>query len=72
MIFGKWTPAGAFVACLIFGLGEAILREQLDHPHLAYLLSMLPYILTLIVLAGIVDAAFPRPQTAFHTCLGSE
>src|SRR6266851_7999469 len=24
MIFGKWSPVGAFVACLIFGLGEAI------------------------------------------------
>src|SRR5205807_7700965 len=24
MIFGKWTPIGAFIACLIFGLGQAI------------------------------------------------
>ena len=24
MIFGKWTPRGAFVACMIFGVGEAI------------------------------------------------
>ncbi|TMC05454.1 MAG: ABC transporter permease, partial [Chloroflexi bacterium] len=24
MIFGKWTPRGAFLACIIFGVGEAI------------------------------------------------
>src|SRR5579875_1110468 len=28
MIFGKWTPIGSFVACLIFGLGTSIVANN--------------------------------------------
>ncbi len=59
MIFGKWRPLGAFVACLIFGLGQAIYDANSVIHVSQYLLSMLPYVLTLIVLAGIVGHSIP-------------
>ncbi len=59
MIFGKWTPVGAFVACLIFGLGQALYDNNSFIPVSQYLLSMLPYILTLVVLAGLVGRSSP-------------
>jgi simple sugar transport system permease protein len=59
MIFGKWRPLGAFVACLIFGLGQAIYDANSVIHVSQYLLSMLPYILTLVVLAGVVGRSIP-------------
>jgi simple sugar transport system permease protein len=72
IIFGKWTPAGAFVACLIFGLGEAIYANNSIIHISAYLLSMLPYILTLIVLAGIVGRSSPPAADGIPYVPGSE
>ena len=48
MIFGKWTPFGAFIACLIFGLGEAIYANNSTIHISQYFLSMLPYVITLV------------------------
>jgi simple sugar transport system permease protein len=59
MIFGKWTPIGSFVACLIFGIGQAIFNNNSVLPVSPYFLNMLPYILTLIVLAGLVGRSTP-------------
>jgi simple sugar transport system permease protein len=72
VIFGKWTPAGAFVACLIFGLGEAIYANNSIIHISAYLLAMLPYILTLIVLAGIVGRSSPPAADGIPYVPGSE
>ena len=72
MIFGKWTPGGAFVSCLIFGLGEAIYANNSIIHISAYLLSMLPYILTLIVLAGIVGRSSPPAADGIPYVPGSE
>jgi len=57
MIFGKYTPLGAAVACLIFGLGDGLsipLQDLSNSSNLANLLNMLPYLLTLIALVGLV------------------
>jgi simple sugar transport system permease protein len=63
MIFGKWSPRGAFIACLIFGLGEAIFaygQTNLSLPESpSFLLGMLPYIVTLVALAGLVGKSIP-------------
>ncbi|MGH2536840.1 MAG: ABC transporter permease [Candidatus Promineifilaceae bacterium] len=62
MIFGKWTPFGAWGAALLFGLANA-LQTQLQFggglpvPH--QFIGMLPYLLTVVVLAGFVGRARP-------------
>jgi simple sugar transport system permease protein len=72
MIFGKWTPFGAFIACLIFGLGEAIYANNSTIHVSQYLLSMLPYIITLVVLAGLVGRSNPPAADGLPYVPGSE
>jgi general nucleoside transport system permease protein len=72
MIFGKWRPLGAFVACLIFGLGQAIYDNNSIIHVSAYFLSMLPYILTLIVLAGLVGRSIPPAADGVPYSAGTE
>ncbi|MCB0167630.1 MAG: ABC transporter permease [Anaerolineae bacterium] len=57
MIFGKYTPFGAWGAALLFGFATALQTQlqfagQLEIPH--QFIGMLPYLLTIIVLAGFV------------------
>ncbi len=54
MIFGKYTPLGTAGACVIFGLGEALAVRMQDSGVSPYLLSTIPYILTVIALVGLV------------------
>src|SRR5229473_2459403 len=72
VIFGKWTPLGAFIACLIFGLGQAIYDNNSIIHISPYLLSMLPYLLTLIVLAGLVGRSSPPAADGIPYVPGSE
>src|SRR5690348_4707906 len=72
MIFGKWTPLGAFIACLIFGLGEAVYANNSTIHISPYLLSMLPYVLTLVVLAGLVGRSIPPAADGLPYVPGSE
>jgi ABC-type uncharacterized transport system permease subunit len=53
LIFGRWTPFGAFGAALLFGLANAIqIRTQTLNPEIpAEFLQMLPFVLTIIVAA---------------------
>ncbi len=61
MIFGKWTPIGAFGAALLFGFSESLgVRLQMvgvDFP--VQFLQMVPYLVTLVVLAGFIGRASP-------------
>jgi simple sugar transport system permease protein len=68
MIFGKWTPAGAFGASLLFACADAVAaRLQYLQVHVPIqFLGMLPYVLTIVVVAGamgraIAPAAVGRP-----------
>lgn len=56
MIFGKWKPQGAMWACLLFGgaQGLAIYLGGTSFPVPSTLLSMTPYIITLLVLVFVV------------------
>jgi simple sugar transport system permease protein len=61
MIFGKWTPFGAMGGALIFSSADAlqIKIQGFDFALPAQFLQMLPYIITIIVLAGIIGRARP-------------
>jgi general nucleoside transport system permease protein len=59
MILGKWTPLGAWGAALLFGLTEALpVTLQIQGFAVPYqLVAMLPYLLTIVVVAGLVGRA---------------
>ena len=62
MIFGKWTPLGSWGAALLFGVTSAIQTQiqfagVIDIPH--QFIGILPYLLTIIVLAGAVGRSRP-------------
>lgn len=61
MIFGKWMPFGAFSAALIFGFADALQTKLaiLEVPIPSHFLLMAPYLVTMIVLAGVVGEAVP-------------
>jgi len=56
MIFGNWTPIGSFGAGLLFGFSESLATNLsfLRFPIPSEVLLMVPYILTMVVLAGVV------------------
>jgi len=69
MILGRWTPVGAFLAAILFSLfqtlGQTIkfspptgdLKVLLQLPGQTY--DALPYLVTIIVLAGVVGRSIP-------------
>jgi general nucleoside transport system permease protein len=55
MIFGKWKPWGALWATLLFGFASALAdRLSQPNPTLGTLFEALPYLLTLIAVAGVI------------------
>lgn len=65
VIFGKWRPAQAFGACLMFGFLEAT-AARLQGIHIpligeapVQLMLALPYIMTVLLLAGFIGRANP-------------
>lgn len=73
LIFGRWTPLGAFGAALLFVSAEAIgtaVRFQVPGGNLAELGAILagippqfwtalPYLVTIVILAGVVGRSIP-------------
>lgn len=63
MIFGKWKPVPAMLACLLFGFLEAVaVRSQgVEFPVVGEIpvqfIEALPYILTVVLLAGFIGKA---------------
>jgi simple sugar transport system permease protein len=56
MIFGGWSPIGAFLASLIFGFADALQSRLsiLGSAVPSEFLLMVPYIVTIVVVAGLV------------------
>jgi simple sugar transport system permease protein len=61
LIFGRWHPVGAFVAALVFGFSEELQNRLavLDTPIPSEFLLMTPYVITIIVVAGLVGRSRP-------------
>jgi ABC-type uncharacterized transport system permease subunit len=61
MIVGKWSPVGAALACLLFGAAEALQITLQGSGFPSELLQTLPYLLTMLALAGLIGRAIaPR------------
>jgi general nucleoside transport system permease protein len=67
MIFGKWHPGGAFLACLLFGFLDAVAIRLQGAVLPAVLgggavpvqaIQALPYVLTVVLLAGFIGHAY--------------
>ncbi len=60
VIFGKWRPGWAFIATLLFGFGFALaIPLQREADISSNLISTLPYLLTLVAVAGIIGRSIP-------------
>jgi simple sugar transport system permease protein len=61
MIFGNWNPVGAFASSLIFGFADSlqVKLQILRVPIPSEFLLMAPYIVTMIILTGVVGRAIP-------------
>ena len=65
LIFGKWRPVPALLACLMFGFMEALAArlQGVEIPVIGHistdLILVLPYLLTVILLAGFIGKASP-------------
>jgi simple sugar transport system permease protein len=57
MIVGKWNPAGAAAACLLFGAAEALQISLQGSAFPSELLQALPYLVTMLALAGFIGRA---------------
>lgn len=61
MIFGKWTPFGALAGALLFSASDALQIKiqgfSFDLP--SQFIQMLPYVITVVVLAGVIGRARP-------------
>jgi general nucleoside transport system permease protein len=62
LIFGKWRPFGAFGACLLFGFASALapqFQNVSSWQQYQVLFEALPYVLTLIAVAGLIGRSIP-------------
>jgi ABC-type uncharacterized transport system permease subunit len=66
LIFGKWRPFQTLLACLLFGFTEAISIQMQGVVKLpsgddipVQFIQMVPYILTIVVLAGFIGSSRP-------------
>lgn len=55
LIFGKWRPVQTMVACLFFGLAEAVAIQMQGVVKIpVQFIQIIPYVLTIVMLAGFI------------------
>lgn len=59
LIFGKYTPIGVLGASLLFGYAQAVQIRLVGLSIPSEFIEMIPYVVTMIVLAGVVGKSTP-------------
>ncbi|GAC1411679.1 MAG: ABC transporter permease [Gemmatimonadaceae bacterium] len=60
VIFGRWDPIRAALACLLFAAAETLqIQLQGSRAIASQFIEMIPYVLTIVALAGVVGRAVP-------------
>jgi simple sugar transport system permease protein len=60
IIFGRWDPARAGLACLLFAAAETLqIQLQGTQAIPSQFVQMIPYVLTIVALAGVVKRSVP-------------
>jgi general nucleoside transport system permease protein len=60
VIFGRWDPVRAAAACLLFAAAETLQIQLQGNQFIpSQFIEMIPYLLTIIALAGVVGRAVP-------------
>jgi simple sugar transport system permease protein len=60
VIFGRWDPVKAGLACLFFAAAETLqIQLQGNQVIPSQFIEMIPYLLTIIALAGVVGRSVP-------------
>lgn len=61
VVFGRWRPLQALGSAVLFGFADALqIKLQIAGVDVPYqLLNMLPYVVTMVVLAGVIGRAVP-------------
>ena len=60
LIFGNWRPFGAAAACLLFGFSSALSVSLQEYStSVSTLFTALPYVLTLVAVAGVIGRSTP-------------
>jgi general nucleoside transport system permease protein len=60
LIFGNWRPFGAAAACLLFGFSSALAKALQEYSlSVSVLFEALPYVLTLVAVAGVIGHSIP-------------
>ncbi len=69
MIFGNWTPFGAWAAALVFGAAQALqinlqffrnfIPSNLAFLQNSYIVGLAPYVLTMLILTGLIGRTIP-------------
>jgi general nucleoside transport system permease protein len=60
LIFGNWRPVPTLLACLLFGVAEALSIQMQGVTRIpVQFIQIIPYVLTVVVLAGFIGAARP-------------
>jgi ABC-type uncharacterized transport system permease subunit len=68
VVFGRWKPVGTLVAVIVFAIADALaIRAQSLGVHIPnQLLLMLPYLVTMVALAGLVRRMRPPAQLGLN------
>jgi len=60
LVFGQWRPVPTMLACLLFGAAEALYIQMQGVVAVPFqFIQIVPYVLTIVVLAGFIGRARP-------------